>query len=64
MTASFEGLGHRAFLGHRECCFKDAPIRWILDGEDVLRRRSTLNTMFESGKLAARSPTELMGLVA
>ena len=54
MTADFEGLGHHAFLGHRERCFKDAPVRWILDGEDVLRCRSTLDPVFESGKLGSR----------
>ena len=54
MTASFEGLGHRAFQGHRERCFKDTRARWILDGEDVLRHRSTLDVVFESGKLGSR----------
>ena len=36
VTAGFEGLGHCAFQGHRQRYFKDAPARWILDGEDVL----------------------------
>ena len=62
MSTSFEGLDHRAFQGHRERCFKDAPTRWILDGEDVLQCRSTLDVMFESGKLAAGSPAELMAM--
>ena len=41
-----------------------------LDGEDVLRRRSTLNVVFESGKLGSRISVEAhgdgysMGLVA
>ena len=54
MTAGFEGLGHRAFQCHKERCFKDAPARWILDGEDVLQRRSTLDAVFECGKLGSR----------
>ena len=54
MTAGFEGLGHRAFQGHREQCFKDAPARWILDSEYVLQRHSTLDMVFESGKLGSR----------
>jgi hypothetical protein len=54
VITGFEGLGHRAFQGQKERCFKDAPARWILDGEDVLRRRSTLDAMFESGKPGSR----------
>ena len=54
MTADFEGLGHRAFQGHRERCFNAAPARWFLDGEDVLRHRSSLDVVFESGKLGSR----------
>jgi hypothetical protein len=50
--------------------FKDAPAIWILDGEDVLQHRSTLDTVFESGKLGSRISSGAhgngysMGLVA
>ena len=54
MTAGFEGLGHRAFQGHRECCFTAAPARSILDGEEFLSRRSRLDLVFERGKLGIR----------
>jgi hypothetical protein len=40
---------------------QDAPARWILDGEDVLQRRSTLDAMFESGKLGSRISSRAHG---